>query len=56
MSPFGAWGSSKTQNGFSVRVVRQAAISTDTVGTRLDTLYGWASVYPELATNQIAGV
>lgn len=48
----GGWGAVRSQNGFSLRVFRQAAISSDTVGNRVDALYGWATVYPELAAQQ----
>jgi hypothetical protein len=53
LAQFGGWGAVRSQDGFSLRVFRQAAISTDTVGNRVDGLYGWASVYPELATQQV---
>lgn len=49
LAMFGGWGSVKSQDGFSLRVFRQAAISTDTVGGRVDCLYGWATPYPEQA-------
>jgi hypothetical protein len=49
LAQFGGWGASKSQDGFALRVFRQAAISTDTVGGRVDTLYGWATPYPEQA-------
>lgn len=54
LAEFGGWGAVRSQDGFSLRVFRQAAISTDTVGNRVDALYGWATVYPELATQQVA--
>lgn len=50
----GGWGAVRTQNGFSLRVFRQAAISTDTVGNRVDALYGWATPYPEQAVQQVS--
>ena len=50
----GGWGAVRSQDGFSLRVFRQAAISTDTVGNRVDTLYGWATPYPEQATQQVS--
>jgi hypothetical protein len=49
----GGWGAVKSQDGFSLRVFRQAAISTDTVGNRVDALYGWATPYPEQAVQQV---
>lgn len=54
LAEFGGWGAVRTQNGFSVRVFRQAAISSDTVGNRVDVLYGYATPYPELASQQVA--
>ena len=35
--------------GLSCRVVRQYTINNDSIPTRLDVLYGWAPLYPELA-------
>ena len=35
--------------GLSMRVVRQYTINNDSTPTRLDVLYGWAPLYPELA-------
>lgn len=35
--------------GLSIRVVRQYTINNDSLPCRLDTLYGWAPLYPELA-------
>jgi hypothetical protein len=49
LATFGGWGSVQSQDGFSVRVFRQAAISSDSVGGRVDILYGWATPYPEQA-------
>ena len=54
LAEFGGWGSVRSQNGYSLRVFRQASISTDTVGNRIDALYGWATPYPEQATQQVA--
>lgn len=54
LAEFGGWGAVRSQDGFSLRVFRQAAISSDTVGNRVDALYGWATVYPEQATQQVA--
>lgn len=53
LAQFGGWGAVKSKDGFSLRVFRQAAISSDTVGNRVDILYGYASVYPELASQQV---
>ena len=35
--------------GLSMRIVRQYTINNDSIPTRLDVLYGWAPLYPELA-------
>lgn len=40
---------SDPQLGMSVRMVRQYDINSDTFPCRLDVLYGWAAIYPELA-------
>jgi len=53
LAQFGGWGARKSQDGMSLRVFRQAAIATDTVATRIDILYGWATPYPEQASQQV---
>jgi len=53
LAEYGGWGARKTKDGFSLRVFRQAAIATDTVGTRVDVLYGWATPYPEQAAQMV---
>ena len=35
--------------GLSLRVVRQYTINNDSIPTRVDVLYGWAPLYPELS-------
>ena len=35
--------------GLSIRIVRQYTINNDSIPTRLDVLYGWRPLYPELA-------
>jgi hypothetical protein len=37
-------------DGVSIRLVRQYDINSDQLPCRLDVLYGWSTVYPELAT------
>lgn len=54
LAQFGGWGARKSQNGFSLRVFRQAAISTDTVANRVECLYGYATPYPEQAAQQVS--
>ena len=53
LAMFGGWGSVQSYEGFSLRTFRQAAISSDTVGNRVDALYGWATPYPEQAVQQV---
>lgn len=53
LAMFGGWGAVRSQDGFALRVFRQAAISSDTVGNRVDALYGWATPYPEQASQQV---
>jgi coat protein Gp5 len=53
LAQFGGWGAVRSEDGFALRVFRQAAISTDTVGNRVDGLWGSAAVYPELASQQV---
>ena len=40
---------SDNELGLSMRVVRQYTINNDSIPTRVDVLYGWAPLYPELA-------
>jgi len=54
LAEFGGWGTVRSQDGFSLRVFRQAALSTDTVANRVDALYGWATPLPENASQQVA--
>jgi len=42
------------KTGMSIRVVRQYTINNDALPTRLDVLYGWASLYREMAC-RVAG-
>ncbi|MBR7999241.1 P22 phage major capsid protein family protein [Burkholderia vietnamiensis] len=49
VSKYGAWGARRVHKGISMRIARQYAIGTDTVPCRIDVLYGWAAIYPELA-------
>lgn len=39
----------EVHNGISMRIVRQYAIGTDTMPCRVDVLYGYAAIRPELA-------
>jgi hypothetical protein len=49
VSQYGAWGARRMHKGISMRISRQYAIGTDTVPCRIDVLYGYAPIYPELA-------
>jgi len=53
VSKYGAWGSRATQDGISLRLARQYAISSDTVPCRIDVLFGFAGLYPELASRHM---
>lgn len=45
----GAWGARETYDGISMRVARQYDIVNDRRNTRIDVLYGFTALYPELA-------
>lgn len=49
VAQYGAWGARRVYKGISLRVARQYAIGTDTVPCRIDVLYGWKTIRPELA-------
>ena len=49
VSKFGAWGARQSMDGISMRIAKQYAISSDTVPCRIDVLWGFAPLYPELA-------
>lgn len=49
VSEFGAWGARQVYDGISMRIARQYAISTDTIPCRIDVLYGYKAIRPELA-------
>jgi hypothetical protein len=46
---FGAWGARDSMDGVSMRIAKQYAIASDTVPCRIDILYGFNALYPELA-------
>lgn len=48
-SRMGAWGSRQVMDGLSMRIVRQYDIANDNFPCRLDILFGWKVVRPELA-------
>ena len=49
VSKYGAWGARDSMDGISMRIARQYAIGTDTVPCRIDVLWGFDQLYPELA-------
>jgi hypothetical protein len=53
VSKYGAWGARQTMDGISMRIARQYNISDDSVPCRLDVLWGFAPLYPELAVKHI---
>ena len=53
VSRYGAWGARAQKDGISMRIARQYAIGTDTVPCRLDILWGFAPLYPELANRHM---
>jgi hypothetical protein len=53
VAQYGAWGARRMHKGISMRISRQYAIGTDTVPCRIDVLYGYSAIYPELATKII---
>lgn len=50
VSQYGAWGARETMDGISMRVAKQYDITNDAVPCRIDILYGFAGLYPELAS------
>jgi hypothetical protein len=53
VSKYGAWGARAQKDGISMRIARQYAISSDTVPCRIDILWGFAGLYPELANRHM---
>lgn len=53
VSRYGAWGARAQKDGISMRIARQYAISSDTVPCRIDILWGFAGLYPELANRHM---
>lgn len=49
VSQYGAWGAREVYDGISLRIARQYAISDDTVPCRIDVLYGYKAIRPQLA-------
>ena len=53
VSKYGAWGSRQTMDGISMRIAKQYDIANDAVPTRIDVLFGFAGLYPELASRHM---
>jgi len=53
VSRYGAWGARDSMDGVSMRLARQYAIASDTVPCRIDVLFGFAGLYPELANRHM---
>jgi len=53
VSRYGAWGSRQSSDGISMRIARQYDISNDAVPCRVDVLFGFAGLYPELASRHL---
>lgn len=49
VSKFGAWGARKTIDGISMRIARQYDIVNDKIPCRMDVLYGFKTIRPQLA-------
>lgn len=47
VSQFGAWGARMVEDGVSLRIARQYAITTDAIPCRIDVLFGWKLIRPE---------
>jgi len=56
VSEFGAWGARQSMDGISMRIAKQYAISSDTVPCRIDVLWGFAPLYPELAVRHFTAL
>ena len=54
VSKFGAWGSRQVMDGISMRIARQYDITNDNVPCRIDVLYGFKTLRPQLACRLIA--
>lgn len=54
VSKFGAWGARQVMDGISMRIARQYDITNDKVPCRIDVLYGYKTLRPQLAVRVIA--
>lgn len=53
VSQYGAWGARETMDGISMRIARQYDIANDAFPCRVDVLFGFAGLYPELANRHM---
>jgi hypothetical protein len=53
VSKYGAWGARAQKDGISMRIARQYTIADDSVPCRIDILWGFAGLYPELANRHM---
>ena len=53
VSKYGAWGARESMDGISMRVAKQYDIANDAVPCRIDILFGFAGLYPELASRHL---
>lgn len=49
VSQYGAWGSRQVFDGISMRIARDYDITNDKIPTRIDVMYGFKCIRPELA-------
>lgn len=49
VTSYGAWGAREVMDGISMRIARQFDITNDTFPCRIDVLYGYKAVRPQLA-------
>lgn len=54
VSKFGAWGAREEMDGISMRIARQYDIVNDNIPCRIDVLYGYKTLRPQLACRIIA--
>ena len=54
VSKYGAWGARQVMDGISMRVARQYDIVNDKIPCRIDVLYGYKTLRPQLAVRVIA--
>lgn len=54
VSKFGAWGARQVMDNISMRIARQYNITNDTIPCRIDVLYGYKTIRPQLAVRIIA--